>query len=117
MKRVIIAALSCALLALAGCSSSGGKPPPQTPDQQYVHALRKGTYGIQITSDSDADLTGFGHAVCASLENPNQMGFSLNPVDNLVHNGMDVQPAEAITQAAEHFLCPSANPSPSPAVP
>lgn len=106
MRFIILGVV--ATLAVAGCGSSAKKAPPTptTPQDRYVAALRhlKLSEG-SLASYSDADLIATGKNVCDILAHPAAQTYSKNPVDDLVHAGWDVVPAEAVVTTAKKTIC------------
>jgi hypothetical protein len=106
MKR-IAAFFACALMAVSGCSSSGAKAAPLTPDQKFVHDVRSSTGGVDFVHASDKDLTQFGHGICSLLDS----GLSPAGVSAAILGGrtqLEIFSADAAVSisTAVKLLCP-----------
>lgn len=112
MRRGVLALA----LALVACSSGGGgtptkSPSPSTAAQRFLSLLRTDQRAAGIVAGaSDADLLSDGRVVCDILAHPKQQNYSYDPLDNLVHSGMDFSEAAAIVWAAKRQLCPVKSP-------
>lgn len=99
---------TCAVLGIAGCSSSGGDSPPSAPStttaQRYLsslHSMQVGEGGFDAYSDDDLLTT--GRSVCQMLKHPTDHPYG--PANDLISQGWNALPAAALVRAAELTLC------------